>query len=106
MTTPLTPATPLPQVTGAHAIMFLGQVDQLEIDGECTDKKPRIREVRDRQLGLHGRAVLVLLTQVLGLRAHAFQECEEALTFYASIFRNSRIYNVKRYGDAGPGKKG
>ncbi|MEJ8821400.1 VOC family protein [Variovorax humicola] len=31
---------------------------------------------------------------------------EEALNFYASIFKNSRVYDVKRYGDAGPGPKG
>ncbi|MEJ8848269.1 VOC family protein [Variovorax rhizosphaerae] len=33
-------------------------------------------------------------------------QAEEALNFYAGIFKNSRVYNVKRYGDAGPGKKG
>ncbi|WP_213959221.1 VOC family protein [Variovorax sp. dw_954] len=33
-------------------------------------------------------------------------QAEEALNFYAAIFKNSRVYNVKRYGDAGPGKKG
>jgi predicted 3-demethylubiquinone-9 3-methyltransferase (glyoxalase superfamily) len=31
---------------------------------------------------------------------------EEALEFYTSIFPNSRIKNVSRYGDAGPGQKG
>ncbi len=31
---------------------------------------------------------------------------EEALNFYASIFKNSKIGNVTRYGDAGPGPKG
>lgn len=31
---------------------------------------------------------------------------EEAMQFYVSIFTNSRIVSVSRYGDAGPGKKG
>src|SRR5438445_123692 len=31
---------------------------------------------------------------------------EEAMTFYVSIFKNSRVVRVSRYGDAGPGPKG
>src|SRR5882762_8753508 len=31
---------------------------------------------------------------------------EEAMNFYVSIFENSKIVNVRRYGDAGPGPKG
>ncbi len=31
---------------------------------------------------------------------------EEAVNFYTSIFKNSKIGNVSRYGDAGPGPKG
>ena len=31
---------------------------------------------------------------------------EEAMNFYVSIFKNSKILNVSRYGDAGPGPKG
>jgi predicted 3-demethylubiquinone-9 3-methyltransferase (glyoxalase superfamily) len=31
---------------------------------------------------------------------------EEAVTFYTSIFKNSKILTVSRYGDAGPGPKG
>jgi predicted 3-demethylubiquinone-9 3-methyltransferase (glyoxalase superfamily) len=31
---------------------------------------------------------------------------EEAANYYTSIFRNSKILNVARYGDAGPGPKG
>jgi predicted 3-demethylubiquinone-9 3-methyltransferase (glyoxalase superfamily) len=31
---------------------------------------------------------------------------EEAMNFYVSIFQNSRILNVMRYGNAGPGPKG
>src|ERR1700758_3068263 len=33
-------------------------------------------------------------------------EAEEAANFYVSIFKNSKIEAVKRYGDAGPGPKG
>lgn len=31
---------------------------------------------------------------------------EEAASFYVSIFRNSKVGTVTRYGDAGPGPKG
>ncbi|HET7789429.1 MAG TPA: VOC family protein [Gemmatimonadales bacterium] len=31
---------------------------------------------------------------------------EEAVNFYISIFKNSRIVSLSRYGDAGPGPKG
>src|SRR5690349_12638940 len=31
---------------------------------------------------------------------------EEAMNFYTSIFKNSKILGVSRYGDAGPGPKG
>lgn len=31
---------------------------------------------------------------------------EEAVNFYVSIFPNSKVLNVARYGDAGPGPKG
>jgi len=31
---------------------------------------------------------------------------EEAMNFYVSIFKNSKILGVTRYGDAGPGPKG
>ncbi|HEX6834808.1 MAG TPA: VOC family protein [Rudaea sp.] len=33
-------------------------------------------------------------------------QAEEAATFYTSIFKNSKILEVSRYGDAGPGPKG
>ncbi len=33
-------------------------------------------------------------------------QAEEAMTFYVSIFKNSRTGKVVRYGDAGPGPKG
>jgi len=31
---------------------------------------------------------------------------EEAANFYVSIFKNSKVFNIARYGDAGPGPKG
>jgi len=31
---------------------------------------------------------------------------EEAMNFYVSIFKNSKVISVARYGDAGPGPKG
>jgi predicted 3-demethylubiquinone-9 3-methyltransferase (glyoxalase superfamily) len=34
------------------------------------------------------------------------KEAEEAVTFYVSIFKNSIITSVARYGEAGPGPKG
>ncbi len=33
-------------------------------------------------------------------------QAEEAAKFYCSIFPNSRVTDVRRYGDAGPGPKG
>lgn len=33
-------------------------------------------------------------------------QAEEAMHFYVSIFKNSKVGNVARYGDAGPGPKG
>lgn len=33
-------------------------------------------------------------------------KAEEAMKFYTSIFKNSRVGNVTRYGEAGPGEKG
>jgi predicted 3-demethylubiquinone-9 3-methyltransferase (glyoxalase superfamily) len=33
-------------------------------------------------------------------------KAEEAMNFYVSIFENSKVVNVTRYGDAGPGPKG
>lgn len=33
-------------------------------------------------------------------------QAEEAANFYVSIFKNSKIGKVRRYGDAGPGPKG
>jgi predicted 3-demethylubiquinone-9 3-methyltransferase (glyoxalase superfamily) len=33
-------------------------------------------------------------------------QAEEAANFYISVFKNSKIVNVSRYGDAGPGPSG
>ena len=33
-------------------------------------------------------------------------QAEEAMNFYVSIFKNSKVGHVTRYGDAGPGPKG
>lgn len=33
-------------------------------------------------------------------------KAEEAMRFYVSIFQNSRVVSISRYGDAGPGAKG
>jgi predicted 3-demethylubiquinone-9 3-methyltransferase (glyoxalase superfamily) len=33
-------------------------------------------------------------------------QAEEAMNFYVSIFKNSKVGNVTRYGEAGPGPKG
>jgi predicted 3-demethylubiquinone-9 3-methyltransferase (glyoxalase superfamily) len=33
-------------------------------------------------------------------------QAEEAANFYVSIFKNSKIVNISRYGEAGPGPKG
>jgi predicted 3-demethylubiquinone-9 3-methyltransferase (glyoxalase superfamily) len=33
-------------------------------------------------------------------------QAEEAMNFYVSIFKNSKVLTVTRYGDAGPGPKG
>jgi predicted 3-demethylubiquinone-9 3-methyltransferase (glyoxalase superfamily) len=33
-------------------------------------------------------------------------KAEEAMTFYTSIFKRSKLVNIMRYGEAGPGPKG
>ena len=33
-------------------------------------------------------------------------KAEEAMNFYMSIFKDSKIVNIMRYGEAGPGPKG
>lgn len=33
-------------------------------------------------------------------------QAEQAMNFYVSIFKNSKVLSVNRYGDAGPGPKG
>src|SRR5215208_3535463 len=34
------------------------------------------------------------------------RNAEQAMAFYVSIFKNSKVVRVSRYGDAGPGPKG
>src|SRR5258708_4238604 len=34
------------------------------------------------------------------------RKAEEAMNFYVSVFKNSKVVRVSRYGDAGPGPKG
>ncbi len=34
------------------------------------------------------------------------RQAEEAANFYTSIFKDSKVHNVARYGEAGPGPKG
>ncbi len=33
-------------------------------------------------------------------------KAEEAMNFYTTIFKNSKVVDIRRYGDAGPGPKG
>ncbi len=33
-------------------------------------------------------------------------KAEEAMNFYTAIFKNSKVVDIRRYGDAGPGPKG
>src|SRR3977135_3525478 len=33
-------------------------------------------------------------------------KAEEAMNFYVSVFKNSKVLSVTRYGEAGPGPKG
>jgi len=33
-------------------------------------------------------------------------QAEEAMNYYVSVFKNSKVLNVSRYGDAGPGPTG
>ena len=33
-------------------------------------------------------------------------QAEEAMNFYCSIFKNSKVGSISRYGEAGPGPKG
>lgn len=53
-------------------------------------------------LNLRGRNTMQKITPFLWYNGQA----EEAMNFYVSIFKNSKIGRVSRYGDAGPGAKG
>ena len=65
---------------------------------------------------MHKYVQLGLLVSAYGKESNEMQkitpcmwfddQAEEAVNFYISIFRDSKILNVTRYGDAGPGPKG
>ena len=61
-------------------------------------KRVRLRQVSNN----FEEAIVQKITPFLWFDDNA----EEAINFYVSIFKNSRIVNVRRYGDAGPGPKG
>jgi predicted 3-demethylubiquinone-9 3-methyltransferase (glyoxalase superfamily) len=44
--------------------------------------------------------------QKISLCLWFYDNAEEAMHFYLSIFRNSKMVSISRYGDAGPGPKG
>ena len=45
---------------------------------------------------------MIKINSLLGFNV----EAEEATNFYVSVFKNSKILNISRYGDAGPGPNG
>lgn len=51
---------------------------------------------------MRGRVSVQKITPFLWFDGRA----EEAANFYTSIFKNSKVQSVSRYGDAGPGPKG
>ena len=53
-------------------------------------------------MALDGRDDMQKITPFLWFNDQA----EEAMNFYVSIFKNSKIGSITRYGDAGPGPKG
>jgi predicted 3-demethylubiquinone-9 3-methyltransferase (glyoxalase superfamily) len=50
--------------------------------------------------------MMVAITQKITPMLWFDNQAEEAANFYVSIFKNSRVTHVSRYGDAGPGPKG
>ncbi len=75
-----------------------------EIEGwnECLDRLVRHFAAEDRSPAPATGRALQKITPFLWFDGNA----EEAVRFYTSIFRNSGIESVMRYGDAGPGPKG
>jgi len=55
-----------------------------------------------KQPSTHGANMIQKIKPFLWFDGRA----EEAANFYTGIFKNSRVLNVSRYGDAGPGPKG
>jgi predicted 3-demethylubiquinone-9 3-methyltransferase (glyoxalase superfamily) len=63
---------------------------------------PYTGEREDTMAGNHQETRLQKITPFLWFDEYA----EEAVNFYVSIFKNSRMKSITRYGDAGPGPKG
>jgi predicted 3-demethylubiquinone-9 3-methyltransferase (glyoxalase superfamily) len=61
----------------------------------CTSEKPHL-------LNYERKSFMQKITPFLWFDGKA----EEAMNFYVSIFKNSKVVSVTRYGDAGPGPKG
>lgn len=49
---------------------------------------------------------MVITTQKITPFLWFNQEAEEAVNFYVSLFKDSKILSMSRYGDSGPGPKG
>ena len=66
--------------------------------------------------GVRCRSINIFETEIPGREGKRYAEnhsvpifdgkAEEAANFYTSIFKNSKVLNVARYGEAGPGPKG
>lgn len=69
--------------------------------GENHMKNPSARKVAPRKIAAQ-KTTAQKITPFLWFNGNA----EEAMNFYVAIFKNSKIVNVSRYGDAGPGPKG
>ena len=61
-----------------------------------------IDEVRPFNLNREDESDMQKITPFLWFDGNA----EEAMNLYVSVFKNSKIVNVRRYGDAGPGPRG
>src|SRR5437764_13052677 len=59
-------------------------------------------KIGERHEALKGKRMIQKITPFLWFNDQA----EEAAKFYTSIFKNSKIGAVVRYGDSGPGPKG
>ena len=61
-----------------------------------------VKHVKTGQGKYRGGAISQKITPFLWFDNQA----EEAANFYVSLFKNSKVVNVTRYGEAGPGPKG